>query len=64
MATVRFEKVVSSLPDPLEANTIYLVRVGAGFDQYVSDSTGTVAHKLNSGNSNADEAALFAIMMG
>ncbi len=49
MAVVRFEKVVSALPGTLTPNTLYMVRVGDGFDVYVSDSTGAVAHALNSG---------------
>ncbi|SMO73935.1 hypothetical protein SAMN06265173_11241 [Thalassovita litoralis] len=47
MATLLAHKVVSSLPGTLVANTIYLVRTGAGFDLYVSDSTGSVAHRVN-----------------
>ena len=47
MPIVRQEKVVSSLPGTLEANTLYYVRVGVGFDLYLSDSTGTVAYLLN-----------------
>jgi hypothetical protein len=47
MAVVRFEKVVSTLPETLTPDTLYMVRVGAGFDFYVSDSTGAVAHALN-----------------
>ncbi|MDO4897053.1 MAG: hypothetical protein Q3971_06795 [Moraxella sp.] len=42
-----FVKTVSALPSPLTPNTIYAVRVGAGFDLYVSDMTGAVAHKMN-----------------
>lgn len=42
------QKVVSSLPDVLTPHTIYLVRVGQGFDLYVTDSTGQIAHKINS----------------
>lgn len=45
--TLQIHKVVSALPDPLEADAVYAVRTGAGFDLYVSDSTGSVAHKLN-----------------
>lgn len=41
------QKVVSSLPDVLTPHTIYLVRVGQGFDLYVTDSTGQIAHKIN-----------------
>lgn len=47
MAILRVDKVVSVLPTPLTANTVYAVRVGAGFDLYISDSTGSVAHRIN-----------------
>ena len=47
MPLIRFEKVVASLPSKLEPNTIYFVRVGTGFDLYVSDATGKISHKLN-----------------
>lgn len=43
----RASKIVSSLPVTLEANTIYLVRVGTGFDLYCTDATGSVAHEVN-----------------
>lgn len=42
MAQVKFAKVVSALPDPLEANTLYAVRVGDGFDLYATNSGGTI----------------------
>jgi hypothetical protein len=47
MATLRFAKVVSSLPATLTPNTLYLVRTGAGFDLYVSDATGSIAYPVN-----------------
>lgn len=48
MAQVKFQKIVSSLPESLAADTIYFVRVGAGFDLYVTNKTGTiVAYALN-----------------
>lgn len=47
MAELRVEKVVASPPDPLEPDTIYYVRAGQGFDLYVTDATGVVAHSLN-----------------
>lgn len=47
MAVFRAEKVISTLPDPLEPDTVYYVRTGEGFDVYVSDATGNVAHRLN-----------------
>jgi hypothetical protein len=57
MATFRAHKVVSTLPDPLQSDTIYLVRVGEGFDIYATDTTGLVAHKLNAGLSWMDYVA-------
>ena len=47
MATLKVSKTLSSLPNTLEPDTIYYVRVGVGFDLYVSDDTGQIAHKLN-----------------
>ena len=47
MATFKAAKVVAALPGTLEPNTAYFLRAGAGFDLYCSDSTGTIAHKLN-----------------
>jgi hypothetical protein len=47
MSTFAAHKVVSALPATLAANAIYAVRVGAGFDLYITDSTGQVAHKVN-----------------
>lgn len=44
---IRFEKIVSRLPSELEPNTIYFVRVGTGFDLYVTDMTGKIANTLN-----------------
>ena len=49
MPLIRFEKLIHSLPsrEELKPNTVYYVRAGAGFDTYVSDATGSIAHKLN-----------------
>lgn len=47
MSVFKIDKVVASLPSPLTPNTIYAVRVGTGFDLYISDSTGAVAHQVN-----------------
>ncbi|WP_325435620.1 hypothetical protein [Pseudomonas nitroreducens] len=48
MAVVQHHKFVASLPSSLEANSIYYVRAGAGFDIYVTNSSGTlVAYPLN-----------------
>jgi hypothetical protein len=48
MGLLKAHKVVSALPDPLEADAVYFVRVGSGFDLYVTNSLGTVvAYALN-----------------
>lgn len=47
MSEFRAQKVVSSLPATLQANTLYFVRTGNGFDLYCSDQTGSIAHKIN-----------------
>ena len=47
MANFQASKVVSALPGTLAADTVYIVRTGAGFDIYVSDNTGSIAHALN-----------------
>lgn len=51
MAVFKIEKTVSALPDILTPDTVYAVRTGVGFDLYITDSTGAVAHALNSGGS-------------
>ncbi len=53
-----FVKTVSALPSPLTPNTIYAVRVGTGFDLYVSDMTGGIAHKLNTPTSDTPMASV------
>lgn len=53
-----FVKTVSALPSPLTPNTIYAVRVGTGFDLYVSDMTGGIAHKLNAPTSDTPMASV------
>lgn len=47
MGKIKSSKVVSTLPTPLDADTAYFVRVGAGFDLYMSDIMGNTAHKIN-----------------
>lgn len=45
--TIKFYKTVVNLPPTLEPNTVYAVRVGEGFDFYLSDMTGEIAYKTN-----------------
>jgi len=46
----KIEKRLIQLPQTLSPNTIYIVRVGDGFDLYCSDITGSIAHSLNTVN--------------
>jgi len=55
VAVIQFVKQVLSLPAQLEPNTVYFVRVGAGFDLYLSDATGSVAHAINSSASSGGQ---------
>lgn len=51
MAELKTHKYVNTLPTILEADSIYYVRFGNGFDIYITNTTGTiVAHKLNRPN--------------
>lgn len=48
MAELKVHKVVSALPHALEADSIYLVRAGDGFDLFITNHNGTVLpYKLN-----------------
>ena len=42
MAQIKHHKVVSALPSELQANSIYYVRAGSGFDVYVTNGSGMV----------------------
>lgn len=55
---IKHHKYVSTLPTTLVANSIYYVRVGDGFDQYVTNASGAlVAYKSNA-MIRAEEAVL------
>lgn len=59
MATIKHYKVVAALPSTLVADSIYLVRVGNGFDLYVTNSSGTiVAYPANYQAGSANLSAL------
>lgn len=44
---VFLQKVVASLPAVMTANTIYAIRRGVGFDLFITNSSATIAHKVN-----------------
>ncbi|MFV0680272.1 hypothetical protein [Ottowia sp.] len=64
MATLRAHKVVAALPATLDANALYLVRVGGGFDLYATDDTGAMALGVNTGGGAALESHLHIIYTG
>lgn len=48
MSAFLASKVVNALPAVLVASTVYFVRIGAGFDIYVTNESGmVVAYPLN-----------------
>lgn len=47
MAIVKQSKVIAQLPSVLEPDCLYYVRVGQGFDLYLTDHTGSIAYKSN-----------------
>ena len=55
--TFKVHKVVSALPGTLQPDAVYAVRVGVGFDLYIADATGTVAHKVNGGDATMPDGA-------
>ena len=64
MAQLRVEKVISALPGTLQSDTIYFVRVGSGFSLYVTDSTGAVAHTLNTSSDTPESNPTFTYASG
>lgn len=62
MATVKHHKVVASLPAELEADALYLVRSGSGFDLYVTNHSGMiVAYPLNAPSAAASFFGLVTV---
>lgn len=49
MSLFKAQKVVSTLPTggAIDADTLYFVRTGAGFDLHLSDTTGSIIYKIN-----------------
>ncbi|MDY0191661.1 MAG: hypothetical protein RBR22_13120 [Desulfuromonas sp.] len=57
MAKVLHHKVVAALPVPLEADSIYYVRAGDGFDIYITNGAGVVAaYEINQKTSPSPDA--------
>lgn len=58
MATLRVEKVNNALPSTLQPNTLYFVKTGNTVVTYISDGTGSQAHKV----SGEDQPHSFLLM--
>lgn len=48
MTDFKIYKEISTVPSNISSDSMYAVRVGPGFDLYLSDTTGSVAYKINS----------------
>ena len=58
MSAVKFHKVVGSLPGTLEANSVYVVRTGAGFSIHITNDLGQVeAYNLNTDSTPVESSA-------
>ena len=48
MSDFKIYKERSTVPSNISSDSMYAVRTGPGFDLYLSDTTGSVAYKINS----------------
>ena len=48
MSDFKIYKEISTVPSSISSDSMYAVRTGPGFDLYLSDTTGSVAYKINS----------------
>lgn len=55
MSDLKFYKEIGSVPDDFGSDSIYAIRTGPGFDLYMTDTTGSVAYKINSTSVSSDE---------
>lgn len=47
MSDFKIYKEISTVPSNISSDSMYAVRTGPGFDLYLSDTTGSVAYKIN-----------------
>ena len=47
MSDLKIYKEIGSVPSNFGSDSIYAVRTGPGFDLYMTDTTGSMAYKLN-----------------
>lgn len=54
MSDLKFYKEIGSVPEDLSSDSLYAVRTGPGFDFYLTDTTGSIAYKLNPSKVSSD----------
>lgn len=55
MSDLKLYKEIGSVPDDLGPDSIYAIRTGSGFDLYMTDTTGSVAYKINGTSISSNE---------
>ena len=58
MSDFKIYKEISTVPSNISSDSMYAVRTGPGFDLYLSDTTGSVAYKINNTNVSSVEGNL------
>ena len=47
MTDFRIYKEISNVPTEISPDSMYAIRTGPGFDLFLSDTTGSIAYKIN-----------------
>lgn len=58
MSDLKIYKEIGGVPSNFGADSIYAIRTGPGFDLYMTDTTGSVAYKINNTNVSSVEGNL------
>ena len=58
MSDLKLYKEIVSVPNYFGSDSIYAIRTGPGFDLYMTDTTGSVAYKINNTNVSSEEGNL------
>ena len=58
MSDLKLYKEIGSVPSNFGFDSIYAIRTGPGFDLYMTDTTGSVAYKINNTNVSSVEGNL------
>lgn len=61
MSDLKLYKEIGSVPSNFGPDSIYVVRTGPGFDLYITDTTGSIAYKINNTSISSEEGNLVEI---